>query len=467
MAQILEPNSRPAVTVDMVEWDQVGPAQEPRLMGTTLINDPPAKRLADALRNRVDIREGYEGLEITSTSFVGRVDVGPLRIAIRPKLPAMPLARLLRYAYGLRDITTIEETRAPTARHGLHDLLISMLAAEVEELLHRGLARRYIPLSQKLASPRGGILIDRLIRDGGVTEARLPCRYFERHVDWQLNQVLRAGLDGATRMSEDRDLRRRMHRLAAMFAEVERKPRLDIAEIDRAERGLTRLTAANAPALTIIRLLHDMLGVAFKPNGELSRTPGFLFDMNIFFQRLLSRFLHENLTTGRIEDEWPIRKVFAYGPDANPRQRTAPAPRPDYALFDGKTLRNFLDAKYRDIWEQNLPAEWLYQLSIYALSSPAQVSVLLYASTASAAADQRVDFQPPMSWPKKGAASVILRAVPLQQLASLLDPSRTATLSAQRHAFADGLVLPQARSHKDGFHEALNKSSMGSSRNGF
>ena len=67
----------------------------------------------------------------------------------------MPLARLLSYAYGLRDVTVIEETRVPTTRHGLHDLLIALLAAEVEELLHRGLARRYVPLSEKLESPRG------------------------------------------------------------------------------------------------------------------------------------------------------------------------------------------------------------------------------------------------------------------------------------------------------------------------
>jgi 5-methylcytosine-specific restriction enzyme subunit McrC len=71
--------------------------------------------------------------------------------------------------------------------------------------------------------------------------------------------------------------------------------------------------------------------------------------MNIFFQRLLSRFLHDNLTGTRIADEVPIRKLFAYAPDGNPRRRSAPAPPPDYALFRGNTLYAFLDAKYRDI----------------------------------------------------------------------------------------------------------------------
>jgi hypothetical protein len=42
-----------------------------------------------------------------------------------------------------------------------------------------------------------------------------------------------------------------------MFGDVERLARLDAGEIDRAERELTRLTAANKPALKIIRLLQD------------------------------------------------------------------------------------------------------------------------------------------------------------------------------------------------------------------
>ena len=32
--------------------------------------------------------------------------------------------------------------------------------------------------------------------------------------------------------------------------------------------------------------------------------------------------------------------------------RSAPAPRPDYALFGGDTLYRFLDAKYRDIGKE-------------------------------------------------------------------------------------------------------------------
>ena len=441
------PDRAPPFVVELREWDHVGPSQDSRLKGCWLAGDGQARQLAEKLRGRLDIREGYEGLEISTTSFVGRVDVGPERIAIRPKLPTMPLARLLRYAYGLRDVCAIEETLAPTIRHGLHDLLISLLAAEVEELLHRGLARRYVPLSEKLESPRGHIMIEQVIRQGGVREARLPCRHFERRTDWHLNRVLRAGLEGAARIAEDRVLRRRAHQLSAMFGDVGRLAHLSSDDIDRAERDLTRLTAASGPALTIIRLLQDALGVAFDSEQQSRRMPGFLFDMNIFFQRLLSRFLHDNLTSARIADELPIQGLFAYAPDANPKHRKAPAPRPDYALFSGTTLHGFLDAKYRDIWERNLPAEWLYQLSIYALASPVEVSVLLYASMSATARDERVEVRQPVSWGSKKPASVILRPVLLPYLAELLDPDRTGSLVPERRQLAEQLIVPRTRAH--------------------
>jgi 5-methylcytosine-specific restriction enzyme subunit McrC len=71
------------------------------------------------------------------------------------------------------------------------------------------------------------------------------------------------------------------------------------------------LIPACGPALTIIRLLHDALGIAFDSGQLPSRTPRFLFDMNVFFQRLLSRFLHDNLAGARIADELAIRNLFA------------------------------------------------------------------------------------------------------------------------------------------------------------
>lgn len=47
--------------------------------------------------------------------------------------------------------------------------------------------------------------------------------------------------------------------------------------------------------MSIIRLLIEAQGVAFEGEAITNRLPGFMFDMNAFFQELLYRFLRENL----------------------------------------------------------------------------------------------------------------------------------------------------------------------------
>lgn len=436
------------IRVNMAEWSFIDAIAHPGLKNVSLGSDSRFRALVESLHERVDIRQGYDGLEISSTSFVGHIDVGPLRISITPKLPALPLVALLRYAYGLRNLARVDETFAPTERGGLQDLLIVLLVAEVEELLHRGLPRLYVPLEQKLESPRGRLLINQIIRDGGIREPRLACRYNERKADWHLNQVLRSGLEAAATMTEDLSLRRQVHHLVAMLDDVRSLRSLSKADTDRAERELSRLTEASRPALTVLCLLQDAMGVAFGPTRDSSKMPGFLFDMNMFFQRLLSRFLKENLSTVRIEDELPIRDFFAYAKGANPKNRQVPKPRPDYAVFRGKNLSGFVDAKYRDIWTGGLPAQWLYQLSIYSLASPSRTSVILYASMDYLARDEKIEIRPPFHDASGTQGAVVLRPVPLITLANLVSQKARAENLDMRRVFAESLLRPFSLSER-------------------
>lgn len=426
------------VDVSLGEWDRAGPDKVPGLAKIRLSGEPKLRKAALALRSKIDLQEGLNGLQIVTSSFVGRLDLGPLRISINPKLPGLPLGKLVRYAYGLRDLTTFEESSAPTSHLGLHDLLISLLASEVEELARRGLARLYIPKTSNLERPRGRILVNELARQGGVTQARLPCLHVERHSDWHLNQVLLAGLRLAAQMADDPLLRRRVHRVSGLFGDVLPTSRLRLRDVVSAQRALTRLTSASYGALTLISLLLEDQGLGFDSQGSESPVRGFLFDMNLFFQRLLSRFLHENLVGAHVADEQTIRSLYSWPVGANPRNRATPRPRPDIALYRGSALSSFLDAKYRDLWQRSLPREWLYQMSIYALASPSNVSVLLYASTSVGGCDECVQINHPVTGTANGLASVILRPVPLIRLAEML-ASGPSMFDARQH-LAAGLV---------------------------
>lgn len=445
MIQTRQHNSQHTLNIEVPEWSRTIIDAATPLGGWSLVNDVAAQAAAASLKGKLEIRPSLKGLEIETTSVVGRVVVGPLNITIRPKLQAMPLARLLRYAYELRDIETFDEVQSPTAKYGFHDLIVELLAAEVEELLHRGLASVYVPFANSLESPRGKIDVHEIVRRGGIKRASLPCRYHERHANCPLNQVLRTGLKYAAKVTSDRDLRHRVNQLVARFADVEERASLTTLDIARTERSLTRLTAAYRPALVVIRLIHEMQGIDTTNPSARAQTLGFLFDMNAFYQRLLSRFFRANLVGQTIRDEHALQHAFAYASDGNPRQQKAPTPRPDYALFDTKGLKGFLDAKYRDAWEHGIPAHWLYQLSVYALASPSHSSTLLYATMSKDAVDEQIDIRNPGSNTNQVLASVILRPVQLERLADLVSPLRANQLVRARQDYARELSLLQLR----------------------
>jgi len=429
----------PTRLVRLGEWSRATATSQRNLRDTSLRGDLRGQRIAETLQHRLDIREGYSGLEVNSTSFVGCLDVGPLRISIEPKLSGLPLMQLLRYAYGLSDLTVFGSTETSLTQLGFQDLLILMLANETERLTHGRLVRHYVPVLETLETPRGKILVDQVIRRGGMLEAKLPCRFFERRLDWTLNQVMRAGLNVAASLAIDREVRHRLLRLESFFESVVPTRSLKIADLDKVESALTRMTSAYQPALSIVRLLLGGVGPDLALDDESGAVPGFLFDMNRFFQRLVSKFMRENAAGFCVHDETPIRNVFTYSPIGNARSRRALRPRPDFALYKGQSLLGFLDAKYRDIWSKGCPPNWLYQLSIYALASRHRTSILLYASMSDNARDERIEIRQPVHDSTVPPATVILRPVPLVRLADIVG-GESQKLAVERTLVAERLV---------------------------
>ena len=408
------------VTIRLREWQSVVPDPGSPTHHQFLPQDPVTRSLADSLsRERVlDIKELRGGLYLKAFSFVGFLTIGNLRIVIEPKIQGMQLMTLLRYAYGLRDLRLLTRVAPSIGSDSFLDLLIQLLLDECQELIARGLHRRYEAVAGRLATPRGRLDLQALARDG-IVSANLPCKYHPRVEDCLHNRVLLAGLRFAAEITRDRDLRSELRRTASILETGVSCIRVNAATIEKLRRQTNRLTIAYEPAISLIEILLDSSGVGFQGAPQELRPRGFLFDMNLFFQRLLGRFLRENLPPDHhVDEQMAIKGMMAYLQEHNPRSRRAPAPRPDYCVKTegGRTL--LLDAKYRDLWVEDLPAEWLYQLAIYALSQrppgPGR-------------------YEPSSGTPR---AEVIQRPVDLEYLAELilLDPGFTEAKRKQEFA---------------------------------
>lgn len=429
-----------ATRITMTEWETRRPEPGSELHGRFL-DSPQAFRLAGQLSQSgmLQVTELRNGLLLQASSFVGRVTLGDLEITVLPKLDRPSLLNLLRYAYGFRRLKLFSEMSQSMEQFGFEDLLISQLNAEVAELIARGLHRSYIGRREELSSPRGRIDVRRLANSGGTIVGALPCHHHPRVQDSFLNRVLLSGLCYAAAIAGDIHLKRESRRLAAAFQDSVSFIHIDRTTLEHVAHQLNRLTRAYEPAVALIYLLWESWGVSLSGSVRSAQVPGFLFDMNRFFQAVLSRFIREHLPDYTVREEHGLRGMLRFDPKHNPRGQKAPTPRPDFAVLRKNKLVAVLDSKYRDLWKLPLPREMLYQLAMYAAVQEQRVATILYPTLEEEAREARIDVCDPLCGAEIG--QVRLRPVLLPRLEQLITAETRAGAQQERLAYASWLAF--------------------------
>ncbi|HEY5004600.1 MAG TPA: hypothetical protein VII61_15665 [Ktedonobacteraceae bacterium] len=428
-----------SISIDLREWQKADFKTHKELAGILLPEDAATQQVIQRLSfdGQLTIIQHPLGLSLETSSYVGRIVLGDLQITIRPKIKALPLLQLVQYTYGLRQLKIFSSVDLDVEAFTLQDLLIHQFVQEADELLMRGLQRNYIRRDEQLTVPRGRISIQKIATQGGIIQAALPCTHYQRVEDNLLNQVLLQGVRLGIQLTSDDTLRMKLQHLEHFYLVHISSTRLSKHLLDHVSRTINRLTVNYQPAITLIKMLFAASGISVDEHQQAFRLPGFLFDMNVFFQNLLARFLSEHLSDYEVREQDRLGTGMVYV--NNPRKRKAPELRPDYVIKHNGKIVAILDAKYRDLWQETLPPGMLYQLVMYALGQDACDSVtILYPTTTPLVQDACIEVTLPGY--RGGHVYVVLRPVNLLKMAGLLQEGSEKVNIRERCAFALALL---------------------------
>lgn len=402
------------VHLKLTEWSE-------QLLEGVYLKDVAERKVAQKLTDSgiLEILEMRNGVLIRSNSFVGRLSLGGIHIQITPKLNGLPLITLLQYTYGLKNLKLFHYANFDVDNLNFIDLLIYTLYSYTESLLKRGFIKGYTLFESDLPCVKGRIDMNRLASQGGTVEACLPCKYYERTENTLLNQVLLAGLRLAGMVASDINLRHDVMRLSDQLSMLAEEIRLCRSIFDAAQRSISRINDMYKPALELINILFESQSVQFEEGEERISLPGYFFDMNMFFETLVSKLLKSLQDEYFVVDQYHLGMLFSYDIKRNPKGKRSPTPRPDFALFKNGSVVQLLDAKYRDLWDRNLPRDMLYQLAVYAVSGIGNSSAtILYPAMNGMPVLQQINIKNPLT--KETMARVFLKPIDLVRVAELI-----------------------------------------------
>lgn len=339
-----------------------------------------AQAAANALHGRLAIRELRSGLEIEAKSFVGTVRLGDLTIHVHPKLSAAHIPPFMRYALSFDSVTLLPQASVPAGAHGFVDLVAVMLLEVVDRLIHGGLAQEYHRTRQVVPAPRGRIRFVDLARRP-PQDLALPCQYDRRTPAIALNRVAIGALGLLRPLVRDRGLSFELHTREATLQDFCGSATLSHHLLQHARTSLDRRTAHYEPLLRLADLLLASQGPVFLSQDD-TPLPGFLFDMNLLFERFVAR-LCADYADLRIDPQHATRNAYHYV--ANPHHWLRPALRPDIVMRDAANRPvMILDTKYKSLGTSPPSPADLYQLTLYSLTHGGVPAILVHPSDVAA-----------------------------------------------------------------------------------
>lgn len=318
-------------------------------------------------------------------NYVGVIQIGGLTLEILPKADKRSastedghnkeaknwhnaLLRMLAICRHIR-VDAVSEASLEKRHHSILDLYFSLFLDEVENLLHRGLIKKYRKSEGNLTVLKGALNFNKNIQQNLIHQERFYTNHQVYDQDHLINQILLRALVILNQITTSPFIKDRLARVQLDFPEIKH---IKIQEHHFNQLTESRKSVHYTEAIKIAKMIILNYSPDIKSGHE--NMLALLFDMNKLWEEYIYRiFVREERAHG-IKVSFQNSKTFWQN------EKVSKTIRPDLVIKKGE-FTYIIDTKWKVIDSLKPDDDDLKQIFSYNLYWKSYHSILLYPST--------------------------------------------------------------------------------------
>ncbi|WP_452233056.1 McrC family protein [Lacinutrix sp. MEBiC02595] len=313
----------------------------------------------------------YNGIQFVS--YVGVIQIGGLTIEILPKADKnnetsqqekdtwqSVLLHMLKVCKKIQ-VETVSETQLKKRYHSILEAYFTMYLEEVEQLIKRGLIKKYRRTQTNQLALKGKLLFAQNLQKNTVHKERFYCEHQVYDKDHLIHQILLKGLQVLDSF-DNSHLSDKTNKLLYQFDAVKR---IEISAKHFKKVSLNRKSQPYERALNIAKMLilNYSPNISFGQDNMLT----LLFDMNVLWEEYIFRILNKHkpenfqVSFQNSDTFWEHKSI-----------------RPDIVISNAEDENFIIDTKWKIVESSNPSDSDLKQMFAYNLHWNSTRSMLLY-----------------------------------------------------------------------------------------
>lgn len=311
-------------------------------------------------KNKVEIVPKLNGKHsIRAHEYVGYIILPNYIINIRPKIPGINFANMVKYALNIPKLG-IEDFIADEAEN-FYDILVLFLLEKLKDLLKKGLYNSYVDYQENNNCVRGKILFKEHIVVNSGRNDKVFCQFSELTSDIPENRIIKSTLYNLLQIGFiDKRINSELINLYKRFDQVE------LVTITSDVFDFINYTSLNEhykPILTLCKLLLSDSSLNIERIGQ-KTSLSFLIDMNMLFQDFIGNLLKSHFSK-------TVKLQKRRYPEVKDKRLKV---KPDIVMTVGAHSL-VLDTKYREVRSKPDESE-VAQMVLYSVSTGISKCVL-------------------------------------------------------------------------------------------